>query len=228
MTMQNCVFAENVVKEIPEMARYIPNFITEQEEIQIIKHVNTVPLPKWTQLSNRRLQNWGGIPHPKGMIAEDIPGWLRIYMDKIISLNIFEKDKPPNHVLINEYLPGQGIMAHSDGPLFYPMVTTISCGTHTLLDFYKHNDIMEPQQLKLEFSLLLERRSLLILTGELYHDYLHAIAQTYSDTISKNIIKNLNMCAAEYNEGQIIERSTRVSLTIRHVPKTSKLKLKIG
>ncbi|XP_015180809.1 PREDICTED: alpha-ketoglutarate-dependent dioxygenase alkB homolog 6 isoform X2 [Polistes dominula] len=210
------------------MARYIPNFITEQEEIQIIKHVNTVPLPKWTQLSNRRLQNWGGIPHPKGMIAEDIPGWLRIYMDKIISLNIFEKDKPPNHVLINEYLPGQGIMAHSDGPLFYPMVTTISCGTHTLLDFYKHNDIMEPQQLKLEFSLLLERRSLLILTGELYHDYLHAIAQTYSDTISKNIIKNLNMCAAEYNEGQIIERSTRVSLTIRHVPKTSKLKLKIG
>lgn len=55
------------------MARYIPNFITEEEERQILKHVDTVPLPKWTQLSNRRLQNWGGIPHPKGMIAEEIP-----------------------------------------------------------------------------------------------------------------------------------------------------------
>ncbi|KAI4498790.1 hypothetical protein M0802_005965 [Mischocyttarus mexicanus] len=228
MITQNCVCSENTVKEIPEMARYIPNFITEEEERKIINHIDTVPLPKWTQLSNRRLQNWGGIPHPKGMIAEEIPHWLRFYMDKITSLNIFEKDKPPNHVLINEYLPGQGIMAHSDGPLFYPMVTTISCGTHTLLDFYKHNDIMEPQQLKLEFSLLLERRSLLILSGELYHNYLHAIAQTCSDTISKTMIKNLDICAAEYNEGQVIERGVRLSLTIRHVPKTSKLKLKIG
>jgi hypothetical protein len=38
-----------------------------------MKHVNSVPQPKWTQLSHRRLQNWGGIPHPKGMIAEEIP-----------------------------------------------------------------------------------------------------------------------------------------------------------
>lgn len=38
-----------------------------------MKCINSVPLPKWTQLSHRRLQNWGGIPHPKGMIAEDIP-----------------------------------------------------------------------------------------------------------------------------------------------------------
>lgn len=55
------------------MAIYIPNFITEEEELEIIKHVNNAPLPKWTQLSHRRLQNWGGIPHPKGMIAEEIP-----------------------------------------------------------------------------------------------------------------------------------------------------------
>ncbi|XP_046826109.1 alpha-ketoglutarate-dependent dioxygenase alkB homolog 6-like isoform X5 [Vespa crabro] len=251
--MEKRVFLENTVKEIPEMAQYIPNFITKEEEERIIKHINAVPLPKWTQLSYRRLQNWGGIPHPKGMIAEEIPSvsnviaskkkekeknillctimnfqWLRIYIDKITSLNVFERDKPPNHVLINEYLPSQGIMAHSDGPLFYPIVTTISCGSHTLLDFYKRNDIMEPQQLKLEFSLLLERRSLLILRGDLYNDYLHAIAETCTDTISKGIIKNMNMCALEYNEGQVLERGTRLSLTIRHVPKTSKLKLKIG
>ncbi|KAF7391372.1 hypothetical protein HZH66_009852 [Vespula vulgaris] len=186
MSTQKRVFVENAVREIPEMAQYIPNFITEEEESQITKHVNTVPLPKWTQLSYRRLQNWGGIPHPKGMIAEEIPSWLRNYVDRITSLNVFERDKPPNHVLINEYLPAQGIMAHSDGPLFYPIVTTISCGSHTLLDFYKRNDVME------------------------------------------GMIKNLDMCAVEYKEGQVLERSTRLSLTIRHVPKTSKLKLKIG
>lgn len=55
------------------MATYVPNFITEEEESEIAKHVNNAPLPKWTQLSHRRLQNWGGIPHPKGMIGEAIP-----------------------------------------------------------------------------------------------------------------------------------------------------------
>jgi len=59
--------------QIPDTAYYIPNFITEEEERQIIKCINSVPQPKWTQLSHRRLQNWGGIPHPKGMIAEEIP-----------------------------------------------------------------------------------------------------------------------------------------------------------
>lgn len=33
--------------------------------------------------------------------------------------------------------------AHSDGPLFYPVVTTISCGSHTLLDFYRRFDTSE-------------------------------------------------------------------------------------
>lgn len=80
----------------------------------------------------------------------------------------------------------------------------------------------------MDFSLLLERRSLLILKGELYHDYLHAIAETYTDTILPGTIKNLDMCIDTYKEGQVLQRGTRLSLTIRHVPKTSKLKLKLG
>lgn len=67
---------------------YIPNFITESEESIIVDKVNTVPKPKWTQLSNRRLQNWGGIPHAKGMISEPIPQVLLIayYASFIVSL----------------------------------------------------------------------------------------------------------------------------------------------
>lgn len=68
--------------------------------------VNSVPKPKWTQLAHRRLQNWGGIPHKNGMIAESIPNWLQRFMDQISELKLME-DKDPNHVLINEYLPGK-------------------------------------------------------------------------------------------------------------------------
>ncbi|XP_008213508.1 alpha-ketoglutarate-dependent dioxygenase alkB homolog 6 [Nasonia vitripennis] len=216
------------VQEVPPLVCYIPNFITKEEESDITQKVNSAPLPKWTQLSHRRLQNWGGIPHPKGMIAEEIPKWLEVQIDKIAKLNIFDKDKRPNHVLINEYLPGQGIMAHSDGPLFHPIVTTISCGSHTLLEFYKRHETDKVESPKREFSLLLEPRSLLILQKDLYHDYLHSIDERSTDLITKCDIKNLNMCSHNYNEGEILERSTRLSLTIRHVPKTSKLKLKFG
>lgn len=58
---------------MPPKAYYIPNFITEEEEKNIISNVYAAPKPKWTCLSNRKLQNWGGIPHPKGMITEEIP-----------------------------------------------------------------------------------------------------------------------------------------------------------
>ncbi|XP_071570889.1 alpha-ketoglutarate-dependent dioxygenase alkB homolog 6 [Temnothorax nylanderi] len=224
---QGSLLHNAVVSEIPDTACYIPNFITEEEERQIIKCVNSVPQPKWTQLSHRRLQNWGGRPHPKGMIAEEIPDWLQRYIDKAAALNAFEKGVLPNHVLINEYLSGQGIMAHSDGPLFYPVVTTISCGSHTFLDFYKRLETTEQQQPKLEFSLLLERRSLLVLQKDLYHNYLHSIAERDADSVSESSIKNLHMCAEKFTEEEVIKRGTRLSLTIRHVPKTSKLKLKI-
>jgi alkylated DNA repair protein alkB family protein 6 len=53
--------------------------------------------------------------------------------------NIFS-DSPhaaPNHVLINEYLPGQGIMAHKDGPAYYPVVCTVSLGAPLCLDIYE-------------------------------------------------------------------------------------------
>ncbi|XP_061933751.1 alpha-ketoglutarate-dependent dioxygenase alkB homolog 6 isoform X2 [Apis cerana] len=186
------IFCKYMITEIPNLAIYIPNFITQEEEVEIIKCINSVPVPKWTQLSHRRLQNWGGIPHPKGMIAEDIP------------------------------------IAHSDGPLFHPIVTTISCGSHTLLDFYKRINNIEQHQLNFEFSLLLERRSLFILQEELYHNYLHSIAERDTDIISKSVIKNLDICGEKFLDGETLKRGIRLSLTIRHVPKTSKLKLKIG
>ncbi|KAK0168380.1 hypothetical protein PV327_002188 [Microctonus hyperodae] len=225
--VENVLTPFNLIPKIPPSAYYIANFISDEDEQEIIKYVNIAPQPKWTQLSHRRLQNWGGIPHPKGMIAEEIPKWLKKYVDKVSSLNIFENEIVPNHVLINEYLSGQGIMGHTDGPLFHPIVTTISCGSHTILEFTKRLDTDEEQrQIKPEFSILLERKSLLVLRDDLYHNYLHSISEIKADTISNNDICNIELCSNNYIDGELIQRGTRLSLTIRHVPKTSKLKLK--
>ena len=58
---------------MPNSIYYVPQFITVDQENYLIDKVNSSPKPKWTFLSNRRLQNWGGLPHPKGMITEPLP-----------------------------------------------------------------------------------------------------------------------------------------------------------
>lgn len=227
------------INNVPCTVYYIPDFITEAEETEIIEKVNSAPKPKWTQLSNRRLQNWGGVPHPNGMIAEAIPQWLKKYMEKIDNLGLFNKEIKSNHVLVNEYTSGQGIMPHLDGPLFYPTVTTISCGSHTVLDFYEPSnfssiinaengtDDSEVTNLSRnkKCSLLLQRRSLLVLQDDMYNRYLHGIAENEADIITEDI-SNLKQAGDKFSVGSELIRGTRISLTIRHVPKTSKLKLR--
>lgn len=139
-------------------------------------------------------------------------------------------------------------MPHFDGPLFYPTITTISCGSHTMLEFYESTDT-NPEYLetidgddsktnfvststsnnlrKLFCKLLIEPRSLLILKDDMYHKYLHSIAELREDSVTDDIM-NLKQCCDSYALGSKLLRNTRVSLTIRHVPKTSKMKLKLG
>lgn len=156
------------------------------------------------------------------MIAEKIPIWLQDYIDKITDLKLMN-NKIPNHVLINEYLPGQGILGHLDGPLFYPTVTTISCGSHTVLKFL--TDVESNTQTICK--ILIEPRSLVVLQDDMYHKYLHQIDEVEVDKIDKDFI-NLEECGSTVVIGEQLKRSTRFSLTIRHVPKTSKLKLQLG
>nr|XP_055055676.1 alpha-ketoglutarate-dependent dioxygenase alkB homolog 6 isoform X1 [Misgurnus anguillicaudatus]XP_055055677.1 alpha-ketoglutarate-dependent dioxygenase alkB homolog 6 isoform X1 [Misgurnus anguillicaudatus] len=218
-----------MVKEAPPTVYYIPNFITEGEEESLLQQVYRAPKPKWTQLSGRRLQNWGGLPNPKGMLAEKLPDWLLTYTEKISMLGAFS-GKTANHVLINEYKPGEGIMAHEDGPLYHPTVTTITLGSHTLLDFYRpvcqnQSEIPQTEESRYMLSLLVQRRSLLILQDDMYKHYLHGIRGVYEDILSEHVV---NLSSAGTQVGDTLPRSTRVSLTIRHVPKVIRANLLLG
>ena len=102
---------------------YIPEFISEDEERSLIRNIEQAPKTKWTVLSKRSLQNWGGLPGGKNgkdcvMLEEPIPQWLNSWCTQFHE-RLFVEDgennlvplfsKPPNHVLINKYIPGQGI-----------------------------------------------------------------------------------------------------------------------
>lgn len=218
-----------IVNDAPPTVYYIPDFISEEEEAYLLKQVYSSPKPKWTQLSGRRLQNWGGLPHPKGMLVEKIPDWLQIYCEKISSLGAFS-GKTANHVLVNEYKPGEGIMPHEDGPLYHPTVTTISLGSHTLLDLYTpvgsmDDDTLQTEESRYLFSLLVKPRSLLILQDEMYQCLLHGIRPCHQDMLTEKVV---NLSAIGAHPGETLTRGTRVSLTIRHVPKIMKAKFFLG
>ena len=108
------------------------------------------------------------------MIAEPIPDWLKCYVDRVNSIEgLFREGKKANHVLVNEYSPGNGIMPHLDGPLFHPVISTISLGSPLLLDFYNpiaRQDSQESTQFEDRhlFSIYIQPRSLLILSEQLY------------------------------------------------------------
>ncbi|KAM3324088.1 alpha-ketoglutarate-dependent dioxygenase alkB 6 isoform X9 [Capsicum chacoense] len=191
---------------------YIPDFITDSEHDQLLNTIYDAPISKWKSLKNRRLQNWGGVVHEKGLIAQDLPPWLTR-----ITRRITEKSglfpSSINHVLINEYLPNQGIMPHQDGPAYYPVVAILSLGSPVVIDFTPHpnlsirvptrensvDDEISDQEAAVRnsceqldnfhpFSIILMPRSLLIFKDMVYSDYLHGIKDSEVQGCNKDLL----------------------------------------
>ena len=189
----------------------MPDFITGEEEEDLLFRIDNAPKPKWRELSNRRLQNWGGFPHPKVTAGEPLPAWLELYVNKIANLKLFE-GKRPNHVLVNEYLPGQGILPHEDGPVFYPVICTINLSSHTVLNLWpKKEQVSEAEKC----CILLEARSLVVIRDDAYTSYLHGIDEIKSDLLDEKIC-NLSQCKGRKVE-DVLQRDRRISCTIRYV-----------
>lgn len=227
---------------------YIPSFFSEEAEQNILDSIySSENKSRWVSLkySSRRLQKYGGEVTENGLVnQEELPNFLRSIGESLIKNNIFppseetNKCLPLNHCLINEYENGIGIMPHTDGPLYYPYVIILSLGSHCCFNFYK-----DFAQYKLEepFSrMLIEPRSLLIFTGECYEKYLHCIEDRKNDyvffkfdqegkelkdcNIDNIILTDLWKQIGEKEKGdntfieRNIQRSKRISITIRHVP----------
>ena len=70
-------------------------------------------------------------------MQEPLPPWLAQLTAR---LDVFGDGAAANHVLVNEYTPGQGIDAHTDGPFYTPVVVNITLGSHAVLNLYEPRD----------------------------------------------------------------------------------------
>jgi alkylated DNA repair protein alkB family protein 6 len=135
----------------------------------------------------------------------------------------------PNHVLVNEYPPGVGIMPHKDGAAYHPVVCTVSLGGSLCLNIHrcKPDGALDPVP---AWRILQEPRSLLITTDELYTDYLHGIDDIGEDVdLGPETVANWDLLGShdDFAAGQN-SRTLRTSLTYRDVLKVSKMGAKLG
>jgi alkylated DNA repair dioxygenase AlkB len=183
-----------MTQDIPGL-RHVPDYLESPTHDQVLGVVDEAP---WLMSTDHRVQIYGyrynhvqRAAYPVG----DLPEWAnelaqRLYRDDIVPA-------VPDQLVVNDYPPGAGIFPHVDQAVFGDTVASLSLGSSCVMQF-THS---EPGQVE---HLLLEPRSVLILSGAARWAWRHAIPARPID---------------EW-EGQQRLRSRRVSLTFRIMPRS--------
>lgn len=163
------------------------DYVSEREEEELVAAIDLLP---WDTNWERRRQPYGyRYGRAAGPVAP-IPAWGVKLSLRMLHAGI--ADRPFDQMLINEYLPGQGITLHRDYDPFDRTVVSLSLLSACVMDFRRVADGRRE-------SLLLAPRSLLVLSDEARYEWEHGIARRKSDRW----------------QGVRILRQRRLSLTFR-------------
>lgn len=182
---------ENKLPSIPGF-QYIPNYISAEEENTLIKIIDQ---QQWLSEISRRVQHYGykydytANTSSQNLYLGAIPDWLLIICKRLFAERIFKV--LPDQVIINEYLPEQGISPHIDCvPCFGETICSLSLLSPCLMELSKNEE---------KTSILLEPKSILVLSGPARFEWKHGIANRKQDVLN----------------GQKVLRERRVSITFR-------------
>jgi alkylated DNA repair dioxygenase AlkB len=148
------------------------DFITLEEEATLIGHIDKQP---WDTRFSRRTQHYGYfydyISREAKTVTEPIPEWMNFIIDRLLEKKLLSVC--PDQVIINEYKPGRGIVAHTDAvKIFEDGIVSLSLLSQVNMTFAKK---------KKSFELPLPRCSALCLHREARYRWTHAIANGKKD-----------------------------------------------
>lgn len=176
---------------------YQDDFISSEMENKLIEAIDS---EKWLDDLRRRVQQYGyRYDYSSKWISDDdrigdLPDWSLDIAERLVELKLFESC--PDQLIVNEYMPGQGIAPHIDKDCFGPVVAAVSLGGDCTLKLYPPGK-KDPDAL----DLVVLRRSLMAYRGIGRTKYRHGIAARKSDV----------------QDGKKIPRERRISLTFRTV-----------
>jgi alkylated DNA repair protein alkB family protein 6 len=188
----------------------VPDWLTSDDERDLLARCDA-PSARWTRLHGRSVQSLGGVVHDKaGLLAAPLPKWALPLLERLTREVGLFSELPVNHVLINAYEPGAGIMPHQDGPLYAPVVAIISLGSHCVFTFTPHASL-QPGVAAAPVRVLVPPRSLLLFAHDAYDSHLHGIDACAADDLR-------NVANPPSGAGSCVPRTgRRVSLTCRAV-----------
>jgi len=207
----------------PAGLSYCEDFITAEEEVELLETIDGKG-SAWKRHIRRAQQFFGLVYYQtshkvpqlqptgadlmeaqRGRPLDEMPEWL---LQRVLQLGVFQGDSL-NQVLANEYLENAGIGLHVEDPAAGDVVVTLSLISPVQFTLQRAVD-GKPQHKTVRnkedcVKILLEPRSLLILSGESRHGYAHCIRQSR---------------LVPLRDGEVLRRSDdyrRVSLTFRSI-----------
>jgi alkylated DNA repair dioxygenase AlkB len=148
---------------------YLPSYINQQQEAALAAAIDNQP---WDTTWKRRRQLYGkayGYAH-KAISA--FPDWGTSLANRMHADGICQR--PFDQMLVNEYFPGQGIALHRDYAPYDRTVVSLSLLAPVVMEFRETTT-------NLRAALLLESRSLLVLSDDARYRWQHGIAARKSD-----------------------------------------------
>jgi alkylated DNA repair dioxygenase AlkB len=174
----------------------MPDFIDAETERALVDEIDKAP---WLCDLKRRVQHYGyKYDYKSRNISGNsylgpLPAWANTLASRLKDQGIFREK--PDQVIVNDYLPGQGIAAHIDCiPCFGDVIASVSLNSAAMINF-----TCPPSGEKHE--IYLQPRSLITLSKAARYQWQHSIPARKSDKV----------------DGQKIFRDRRISLTFRKV-----------
>ncbi|WP_158828496.1 alpha-ketoglutarate-dependent dioxygenase AlkB [Mucilaginibacter lacusdianchii] len=178
---------------VPGLFLY-PDFIDEATELQLLKEIDS---QTWIVDYLRRLQYYGYrnelekpydlIPFPVSM-----PPLMNQLSQQLVEKNIIVLQ--PDQVIINEYVPGEGLKPHKDRAYYENQICGVNLGSGCVMRFIrgKNEEIIDVE---------VPRRSVYVMQDDARKKWKHGIPPRKKDKI----------------DGDVKHRDRRVSITYRKV-----------
>jgi len=181
------------IKSVPGLF-LIPNFLNIFEETVLWGEIKKRP---W-QVDTRAIQYYGYkhetfFPYSIVKIKEEIPTFLTPLIDKIMEHKIVKFR--PDQIIINDYLPGQGIRPHFDRKDYFDeQIVGVSLGSDIVMEWTRSSDE--------KVSVPTPARSLYMIEGPARYEFQHSIPGRKTDKLE---------------DGKVFVRKERISITFRKV-----------
>ncbi len=185
--------------EVPGLV-LMHDFVSQSMERELIDEIDA---QIWVVDYDRRLQYYGyrnelEAPYDLVKFPVTIPPMIYKLSENIVDRQILQEQS--DQVIINEYMPGQGIRPHKDRNYFDNQICGVNLGSGCVMRFIKNNGTEV-------VDVAIPRRSLYVMQDDARSKWKHSIPPRKKDII----------------DGEIHYRERRLSITYRKV-KVNKVK----